>query len=362
MNSIYTYFGSLIFPFFLLVGCARMAQPNQQLPRFFPADHEAIRYTGRVDFSKPTLARFFQPGIYVDTRFWGSECRLIVHDQQLWGKQNYVSIIVDGQIQRLQTSGAVDTILVAGGLSRDWHTLRIVKETEANIGWLALEGIVAEQLGKPAKRPERRIEFIGDSITCGASADDSEVPCGSGVWEDQHNAYLSYGPVTARQLKAEWHLSSVSGFGLIRSCCGMEEVLPPHYSSIDMRGDSLAWDFSNYQADLVVICLGQNDGIQDSTAFCQAYINFIEQVNKHHPSAQILCLSSPMASPELAEVQRHQLGAVRQYFSSAGRKDIDTYFFSEQFTNGCDFHPSVNDHFEIATLLSAYLEETLNWK
>ena len=44
------------------------------------------------------------------------------------------------------------------------------------------------------------IEFIGNSITCGAAADVSEVPCGSGVDYDQHNAYYAYGPRVARML------------------------------------------------------------------------------------------------------------------------------------------------------------------
>ncbi|MEZ4931043.1 MAG: hypothetical protein R2788_02790 [Saprospiraceae bacterium] len=48
----------------------------------------------------------------------------------------------------------------------------------------------------------------------------------------------------------------------------MDVVMPPVFDNVDMRYDSIEWDFSKYQPDVLTICLGQNDGVQDSTAFC----------------------------------------------------------------------------------------------
>ncbi len=45
-----------------------------------------------------------------------------------------------------------------------------------------------------------------------------------------------------------------------------------------MRNDTIAWDFKKYQPDLVSICLGQNDGMQDSTAFSDNYISFVKTI------------------------------------------------------------------------------------
>jgi len=91
--------------------------------------------------------------------------------------------------------------------------LVICKNTEANIGYLELAGIRCRQLVKPAPKPARKIEFIGNSITCGTGSDLSVIPCGKELWEDQHNAYLSYGPITARAVNAQYHLSAVSVSG-----------------------------------------------------------------------------------------------------------------------------------------------------
>jgi hypothetical protein len=50
-------------------------------------------------------------------------------------------------------------------------------------------------------RNQEKIEFIGDSITCGFGNDESGLPCGKGQWFDQHNAYFAYGSVAARTLE-----------------------------------------------------------------------------------------------------------------------------------------------------------------
>ena len=203
-------------------------QVHAQRVGFHGADDPAILYTGRVDFTNSRLPRFWQPGVYITIKFIGESCSVILNDEVLWGKnQNYLEIVVDGNAKRIQTKGRRDTIEIdADRLAGDEHTLVICKNTEANIGYLEFVGIWCQQLVEPSARPKRKIEFIGNSITCGTGADQSEIPCGKGVWQDQHNAYLSYGPVTARALNAQYHLSAVSGIGLMRSCCNIFERRP----------------------------------------------------------------------------------------------------------------------------------------
>src|SRR4029077_4929292 len=129
------------------------------------------------------------------------------------------------------------------------------------------------KLVKPPSKRIRKIEFIGNSITCGTGSDLSEIPCGKGKWQDQHNAYMSYGAVTARTLGAQYHLSAVSGIGLMHSCCNMNIIMPQVFDKISMRNDTIKWDFKMYQPNVVTVCLGQNDGIQDSATFCKNYIS-----------------------------------------------------------------------------------------
>ena len=331
--------------------------------QFFKADDALIRYTGRIDFSNPQQPRFWQPGVYIEAAFEGPACEFIVHDQELWGSHhNYLEVIVDDTIlHRLQTTGATDTVRVASGLSEGKHKITICKNTEANIGWLEFGGFICKKLLPLPPSPQRKMEFFGNSITCGTGADATEIPCGTRDWHDQHNAWLSYGPRTARALDAQWHISAVSGIGMIHSCCEMDVLMPQVFDNIEMRNDSLDWDFKKYQPDVVTICLGQNDGVQDSVAFCGAYVQFIETLRSRYPEAQIVCLTSPMADGTLMPVLKNYLTGIVDFMNEKGDSKVDKFFFSRQFASGCDTHPDLEEHGLIAEELTGFLKGKMRW-
>lgn len=327
----------------------------------FPADHPEIRYTGRSVFTDSQRPRFYQPGAYMEARFAGPVCRIIIRDQQLRGEnQNYLQVIVDGRDTRVQTEGTADTFLVAAAGDGP-HDLVVCKNSEASIGWIEFGGLICQGLSPLPAAPERKIEFIGNSITCAAGADDSSVPCGTGNWHDQHNAYHGYGPTTARALGAQWHLSAVSGIGLIHSCCEIKITMPAVYHKVDLWGDSLEWDFTRYQPGIVTVCLGQNDGIQDSTAFCEAYIQFVRNLRKQYPAAEIILLSSPMGNAELTAVLAKYLAAVVGHLHASGEDRVDQYVFKKQYTGGCDTHPDLEDHRQIAEELTLFISKKPGW-
>ncbi len=329
---------------------------------FFAADHPYIQYTGRIDFTDPKLPRFWQPGVYITAAFNGPSCSIILNDEMLWGaNHNYLEIVVDGNARRLRTKTKRDTITVSGNLKNEVHTLVICKNTEANIGYLELVGLLCKQLVKPLPPPQRKIEFIGNSITCGTGADLSGIPCGKGVWQDQHNAYLSYGPVTARAFNAQYVLSAVSGIGLMHSCCNMNIIMPGVFDKISMRNDTISWDFSKYQPDIVTVCLGQNDGVQDSAIFCDNYIVFLNRLRSYYPKAMIICLSSPMADAVLAAFMKKTIPAVVNKLAREGDKKVTSYFFSKQYHAGCDWHPDLAEHQEIARELIGFIKEKMKW-
>jgi len=331
--------------------------------KFYPADHSSIQYMGRIDFSNPKLPRFWQPGVTISFCFKGTDAEIILNDEQLWGSnQNYLELVVDGNAVRLQTKGKRDTLSVKPYLKAgNVHEVVLCKNTEANIGYLELAGIRCDQLLKPVKQPTRKIECIGNSITCGASSDLSGIPCGKGKWQDQHNAWLSYGAVTARTLNAQVHLSSVSGIGLMHSCCNLDIVMPRVFDKISMRNDTITWDFNRYQPDIVTICLGQNDGVQDSAAFCTNYVNFLKKVRGDYPKAKLLLLSSPMADNRLRAFLRSSLQSVIKTLQESGDQKVQMHVFEKSYTGGCDYHPSVAEHALIADELSEVIRKWMKW-
>jgi len=348
---------------YLVISFLIVFQAQAEKLKTYASDHHWIKYMGRIDFSNPLKPRFWQPGVTVQFRFEGEDALIYLQDEQLWGtNQNYIELIVDGREIRLQTKGRIDTISVKKWLGTGKsHTVILCKNTEANIGYLEFLGISCKKLLPPTDPLQRKIEFIGNSITCGASADESGIPCGGGKWQDQHNAWLSYGAVLSRKLSAQYHLNSVSGIGLIRSCCQMDILMPQVYDKISMRNNAISWDFSLYQPDLVSVCLGQNDGIQDSTKFTDAYIKFVTRLREYYPRASLLLISSPMAHPELREFHRSCLKAVVGSLQNRGFTKLDYFVFEQSYTGGCDYHPSVDEHRQIAEKLEPVVKKFMRW-
>ncbi|MFZ2783384.1 MAG: SGNH/GDSL hydrolase family protein [Sediminibacterium sp.] len=340
-----------------------LAGINHTDSTFYPAGNSAIQMIGRVDFSRQDQPRFWAPGVYINIRFKGTYCILDISDEVRWGtNHNYIEVKVDNNAPyRIRLNNSTNRILLAENLQEGVHHITICKNTEADIGYLQLNGVICKQLLSPPKKPKRKIEFIGNSITCGSGNDESVIACNTREWYDQHNAYMAYGPLTARTLNAQWQLSSVSGIGLMHSCCNKEKVMPQVFDKVNMSGDTIPWNFRNYQADLVTVCLGQNDGIQDSAIFCKTYIGFLEKLRSYYPRARFILLSSPMADKNLDSVLRKYISAVRIALQRRNERKVSSYFFSKRYHKGCDAHPNLDEHREMAGELSAFIRKTMNW-
>ena len=330
---------------------------------FYKADNPNIRYVGRIDLSDKLKPRIWAPGVYIQAKFKGTQCEIIMNDEALGGNNlNYLEIVIDGnKLQRIQTTGKQNVIKVPDGLADTEHTLLICKDTESNIGYIDFIGLRCEKLLPLPARPKRKIECFGDSITSGTGMDMSVIPCDKGQWYDQHNAYMSYGPRTARNLNADWQLTSLAGIGLIHSCCNLKVVLPQIVDKVFIYADSIAWNFKNYQPDVVTVCIGQNDGPQDSTLFCSTYVKLLTNMRQHYPNADIVCLTSPMADGTLLPVLKRYLTGITAYMNTHGDKKVSKYFFSKQYHNGCGGHPNIDEHKLIADELTAYIKQVKGW-
>lgn len=349
----------------LILGMAACAGRASAGEKFYTADHRYIQYTGRFDFSNQLRPKVWASGAYIAIRFKGTACTAQINDELLWGKvHNYIEVVVDSQpARRIQLQGKENTIELAKNLANGSHTVLICKDTEAENGYIEPLGFTCQELLPPPAKAERKLEFIGDSITCGFGSDESEVRCGApnAQWYDQHNAWMAYGPTTARNLNSQWHLSSVSGIGLIHSCCDKKILMPQVFDKISMAKDSLKWNFASYQPDVVTVCLGQNDGVQDSVKFCSAYVGFAKTLRHYYPKAKLVFLSSPMADQPLKAALVKYIAAVRAALSHEGERNTGSYFFKERSIKGCSSHPSMAEQQQIAQELTAYLKKEMKW-
>ena len=143
------------------------------------------------------------------------------------------------------------------------------------------------------------IEFIGDSITSGAT--------------DSKQALSDYAWLTGEQLHVEHTQIAQSGICLIDNVqCNAPAAIGMSRQFFKLQTlyfpNSPNWDFSRYQANAVVINLGTNDeslGLNDTT-FQATYITFLQNIRLIYPKAVIFAMrpfNGSKAGPTLAAVQ-----------------------------------------------------------
>ena len=68
-----------------------------------------------------------------------------------------------------------------------------------------------------------------------------------------------------------------------------------------------------------------------------------------------------MGDENLTRVLKNYLSAIKTAEKNSGEKNIETYFFSKQYHEGCDSHPSVAEHQLIAGELNIFIKKIMKW-
>jgi hypothetical protein len=310
--------------------------------------------------------------VHVGFKFNGTICSLYAYIPNP-GAHNYLQYTLDGVYQkRIRISGNIHQPTLIGGMGKGIHTIWIYKATEATTGPIFIEKIIAHDI-IALKVPQRPIiEFIGNSITCAAAADPSEIPCGMGEYHDQHNAYYAYGPRLARALGTNFILSSVSGIGIYRNWNSLAPAMPQVYENTDFQENSIRiWDFKTYTPRIVSIALGTNDFSDgdgrnprlpfDSSIFVNNYIRFVKLVKSKYPKARIILLSSPVLDGSKKEKLQNCMESVKIHTDKSYPTDkhVVLFFFRTMHARGCGGHPSLEDHAILAKELEPAFRKLL---
>jgi lysophospholipase L1-like esterase len=228
-----------------VTGPAADCSTIQILPKGSPGTGAAAaKLIGRFDLTDPMNPVFDWPGTYIEARFQGTSVTAHLEtfsDGQTKGDPNaqppippgpfpekpiVFAVSLDGGDPIFFTvePGTVDYAVATGVDASAPHVIRIQRESEAVQGPIRFRGIDVGggKLLPPIDRP-RRMEIIGDSITCGYGDRGANATCpfdvpdtkdpGQNVPVSESN-YLAYGSVAARALDADLVTLCFSGKGV----------------------------------------------------------------------------------------------------------------------------------------------------
>ncbi len=349
----------------------------------FKANGETVKSLGRTHEHEGTLWLTLS-GSGAEFSFVGQKAEIVLKgDSIAEGTENLarIGIYVDGErVIEDQMDRPSKSYTVWESEQEQQVSIRIVKLSEAAMSTVGIEEIRVEAREgiEPTPARSRKIEFIGDSITCGYGVDD---PSGqqpfSTATEDATSAYAY---LTAQALDADYSLVSYSGYGIISGYTDNGEkllthILPDYYEKLaksegrlngTLNPLDIDWDFNRFVPDLIVINLGTNDDsyAQDHAdrqeEFAERYVDFLHTVRRRNPEAPILCTLGIMGDRLYPFVEQ----AVARYVSETGDTQVSAMRFDVQQAEdgyGSDGHPSAATHAQAAGKLAAHIRTLLGW-
>jgi lysophospholipase L1-like esterase len=341
-----------------------------------PPEDPNIRYVGWFDTRTPRAPRFAWPGTQVTAQFTGTSLRVRLTDTPIEDdtrEVDWITAVIDDQRPRtFALAEGPHVYPLATNLPNGPHRVVIWKRTESEVGVITFHGFELDPDGvltTVSKVPQRRIVFIGDSITAGYGNEGSDPTC---RWSaTRENNYETYGAIAARQLGADYVAMAWSGKGLTRNYEARDRLTLPEIYDRVIPTENDSPRIPNVPADVVVVNIGTNDffqGLPDEGAFRRSYLDLLRSLRQRFPTALFVLGLGPMLAddypqPNARTLMRRWIEAARKARAESGDTKLE---FTELWIDptegvGCDFHPSIKTHTRLGRELVDLLRARLRW-
>lgn len=324
---------------------------------------------GRVWHNDQGNVEFDWPGVTIAANFTGCFCAIKMDDTG----ENYYNVFLDDAPVRIIRVGSDTTIVLGFELPEGRHSLKITKRTEGHLGKATFKGLLLDEEGAllpPPAKAQKKIEFIGNSITCGYGTESNDRT--EDFKPETENNYFSYAPVTARAFGAGYHVVAHSGQGVVRNY-GYEKpvssyTMPDRYLQVFDELKEPLWDFCAWTPDLVVINLGTNDFSTkphpEEAVFSRGYNQLIQTVRQHYGAVPVFCIVGPMTDEpcysyvkKMVDYNRSQLGDQNVYFIG-----IPTYLMVPGEDLGAGYHPNYSGQIKMAEHVVPVIASVMGWE
>ena len=314
---------------------------------------------------------------------------VMISDPADWPEEQHarVGIFVNDNPEpskRIELKELRQTIDLYEAKTPETVTITIMKYSEPEYAICGIEELIIDTdtlLAPPAPK-NRKIQIIGDSITCGYGVEGSA----SDLLHDTavENPTKSYSVKTARALDADFEIVAWNGKGVISAYIGEGDqaddswLVPMLYEYTDAgccqqffhEPPSMweKWDHTRFEPDLITVYLGTNDASytknypERKKAFSLVYQGFLRNIHAKHPQAKILCMLGTMDQTLCSTVQH----AVKEF--SKANEDVSIKYLQlplqdeENYGIGTFWHPTEATHEKTAQLVIAAAKKLMGWE
>ncbi len=336
---------------------------------FIPVNHPSLRYIGRTEQADDHI-RYTYPGVQIKVNFNGTFLKMKVKPNS-----GYYMVEIDKQKPYKLQSPETDSVMtVAEKLRQGLHHATITYISEGLTFRPAFYGFFIDNDGKIAaasKLPKRKIEFIGNSITCGFGIEGKEAK--EAFSYATENQFYTYAAVAARNLNAQCFVVARSGIGIYRNCNGKPTgdvgVMPDVYPYTQFGTTGEKWDFERYTPNVVCINLGTNDTTKpsyDTDLLFNAFWNFYKTVRHNYPDAKIVFLTGSMIKKDSKRLKdlTKTLNKVKADAEMLGDGEVYRFDFTPEDGSlgyGSCYHPSLARQAKMGEELTKFLKKIMKW-
>lgn len=229
------------------------------------------------------------------------------------------------------------------------HTVRLIKITEAAMSYVGVERILVSGgrlLPQESADERTRVEFIGDSITCGYGvhgAPESEYTI------REEDGECSYAAFMAKEMNWNARFISASGYGMYVEYTGdPKNNVPKLYPYVNWFLDTeQEIKEGEFEPRFIFVNLGTNDSghlgkPEVLQGFLDAYKGFLEMLRARHRDAVIICVLGTLCRDVFPYVEQ-TVERVKQ----EGMEDVyalELPFHNVQLDGMASNHPSIATH------------------